>query len=206
MQNVILASGSPRRKELMDALEVPYEVSPSEFDESLVKCDDPVELVEELALQKALEVAGKVREGIVIGADTVIELNGEILGKPKHRHQAEWMLEQLSGKKHQVITGVAVVNALTGEVEAGSEVSQVSFVKIDATSMSRFLDTNIWLDKAGAYAIQNDPFRFVHDYEGSYTNIVGLPLELAKDLLERMGIVVRVDAKAIDLLMRGERE
>ena len=190
---IILASESPRRKELLDWLEIPFEMVPSDLDESLVKCDEVEELVEELALQKALKVADKVDEGVVIGADTVVELNGEIIGKPANREEAFVTISKLVGEKHRVLTGIALVDVETGEKLVEHEESYVVFRHLQRDEIEKYLDTGIWKGKAGGYGIQEDPDKLVTFVEGSFTNVVGLPLIRLGRLLQEFGVYIRVD-------------
>ncbi|MFZ2200138.1 MAG: Maf family nucleotide pyrophosphatase, partial [Microgenomates group bacterium] len=130
MQQIILASGSPRRRELLEMLGVDFQIVESGYDESKIATDDPVEMVEELAIQKALEVGKKFDDALIIGGDTVVYVAGEVLGKPKNKKDAEVMLKKLFGTTHMVVTGVAIVNTLTGDCVAGHEEGWVRFRKL----------------------------------------------------------------------------
>lgn len=180
MLKFILASQSPRRKKLLQQLGLVFEVVPSEVDEDCTE-SDPDALVEQLALRKANDVASKRKKGIVIGADTVVVHNDEVLGKPDDEQHACTMLERLSGQTHQVYTGVALVRS--GEDDTPSmthffsEKTNVTFSPLSTYEIRRYAATGSPLDKAGAYGIQDDwGSVFVERIEGDYYNVVGLPL------------------------------
>ena len=175
MSKLILASGSPRRRELMEQTGISFTVIPSETDETAADGLPPKTLVKHLAKQKALEVAANHPEAVVLGADTVVAIDGEVLGKPKDQEDARRMLRLLSGREHQVHTGVCI--ALPGgTVITFCETSVVSFRGISPDAIENYLSTGEPMDKAGAYAIQGQGAKFVRDYNGDYCNIVGLPV------------------------------
>jgi len=205
MQQIILASGSPRRKEILEKLGIEFEVVESGFDESKIKSDDPVELVEELALQKALEVGKKYDDALVIGGDTVVYVAGEILGKPRDKKDAEIMLKKLFGTTHMVVTGVAVVNTLTGDSVVGHEEGFVRFRELTNTEFKQYLDSEIWRGFAGGYAIQGAAAPFVSDQTGSLSAIIGFPIMLVSDLLEQMGVGVEVSPEELEIEIKNEK-
>lgn len=177
---VVLASASPRRLELLSAVTDDIVVSPSDVDESKVTAASPRALVKRLSRCKAQSVAsrGDNSDKIVIGADTVV-YRGKTYGKPRNRAEAIEMLSELNGKRHYVFTGVTVVS--DGKVRTFAVRSTVRFKKLTAEQIERYVDEHNPYDKAGAYAIQENVV--VESYAGSYTNIVGLPMEkLAKVL------------------------
>lgn len=186
---LILASQSPRRKELLEKLGLDFEVVVSKAEEDLQE-DDPVLLAEKLALKKARLVAGQQPEGLVIGADTVVALGGTILGKPKSKEEARKMLQLLSGKTHRVITGVALVEAPQGRARVDHEITQVSFRPLEPEEIEAYLQTGEPLDKAGAYGIQGLGGLLVERIEGCYSNVVGLPLTKLYLMLREFGIRV----------------
>lgn len=186
---LILASKSPRRKELLKKLGLDFEIVVSEAEEDLQE-GDPVLLAEKLALKKARLVAAQQPEGLVVGADTVVALEGTILGKPKSKDEAVKMLQLLSGKTHRVITGIALVEAPQGRELVSHEITQVSFRTLEAAEIAAYVNTGEPLDKAGAYGIQGLGGLLVERIEGCYNNVVGLPLTKLYLLLKEFGIDV----------------
>ncbi len=180
-KRIILASASPRRRELIAAIEHEIEIIPSGAQETV----DPNTPVEEvplaLALLKARDVARRYPGAVVIGCDTVVVIGGKILGKPKGRQDGKRMLSLLSGKTHRVITGCALV---CGKIERSfSETSEVDFYSLSEREIERYLDLGEYTDKAGSYAIQGKGVLFVRGIRGDYPNIVGLPVaRLAREL------------------------
>ena len=200
---LILASSSPRRKELLKMLGIDFQVVPSNFDEDLIKIDDVLELVEELALQKARVVVEKLAKDedriLVIGGDTLVEVEGEILGKATNEQELREMIKKLSGVRHRVVTGVAVIDGWSLESRVASEESWVRFGELSDEMIDEYLKSLVWAGKAGGYAIQNDPMGFVEGFDGNLSNIIGLPLGLTKGLLEEMGMIVSdVDLKLLE--------
>lgn len=205
MQRIVLASGSPRRKEVLELLRLQFEVAESMFDEELVKTDDPVELVEELALQKALAVAKQYPDAIIIGGDTTVEIEGEILGKAETKEEAGQMFGKLLGKTHRVVTGVAVVDSLTGESYVGSEVGMVTFRFGSTTEIEKYVENEKnWRGFAGAYALQGGAAPFALNQTGKLSAIIGMPVELTIELLEQAGEVVDVDGREVELELYGK--
>lgn len=186
---VILASASPRRRELLGRLLPRFEVIASDVDERL---EGPVgpDPVAALALRKARAVAARLDAGIVLGADTVVIIGGQALGKPADADQARAMLRQLRGRVHEVITGVAVVAAGSDRARATAVVSQVLMRDYPDAALEAYVTGGEPLDKAGAYAIQGQGGGLVGGWVGSYSNIVGLPLEAAARLLAEFGVPV----------------
>jgi septum formation protein len=148
------------------------------------------EAVARLALAKARAVATRVSEGVVLGADTVVVIDGQPLGKPADPAGARAMLRQLRGREHEVITGVAVVDARTGRAETTAVVSRVRMAEYDEAAIEAYVATGEPLDKAGAYAIQGRGGTMVAGLQGSFSNVVGLPLEEAAALLAAFGVPV----------------
>ena len=178
---IILASNSPRRKELLKAHNIDFEVIPSNVDEVINRELDVYQNVMNLAKLKCLDVYQKKRNRIVLAADTIVVYNNEILGKPKDEEDAYRMLSLLSGKTHEVITGVAVANE--NVVNTNYEVSKVTFKEITDEQIFEYIKTKEPLDKAGSYAIQGIGGKFIESYSGDFNNIVGLPVELVKKML-----------------------
>lgn len=193
MNNIILASSSPRRREMLEWLGIEFEIVPSDFDENRVQCDEIEEQVEELALQKALVVAWNYPDSIILGADTLVSLDGEIIGKAENPSEAKQILKKLSGTTHQIATGVAILNGEQSDRLVFHDISQVIFRQLSDIEIDEYLQTAAWEDKAGAYAVQEDPGQFVVHVEGSYTNVMGLPLERVAEELIALGIEIPVE-------------
>jgi septum formation protein len=164
-------------------------VVPSDLEETLAP-GPLTESVPRLALDKARAVAGRVRDGIVLGADTVVTIDGQVLGKPADAADARAMLRKLRGRAHEVITGVAVVDARTGRAERTAVTSRVRMAEFDERVIDDYVATGEPLDKAGAYAIQGAGGALVASWQGSYTNVVGLPLAETARLLADFGVAV----------------
>lgn len=203
MQKIILASGSQRRKEILELLGLEFEVVDSGYNEDLIKTDDPVELVEELALQKALAVAKKYPDVLVIGGDTTVYVRGELVGKPIDKKDAQRIIRLLSGTTHLVITGVAVVNSLTGDSVVGHEEGWVRFRELTNEEIIKYVNSEGWRGFAGGYALQGAAAPFVTEQTGSLSAIVGMPVELTCELLEQVGITVEVDPVEVEHSLYG---
>jgi len=175
MSKLILASGSPRRRELMEQTGIAFTVIPAQTDESAADGLPPKTMVKHLARQKALAVAADHPEAVVLGADTVVEIDGLVLGKPKNEPDARRMLRLLSGREHRVHTGVCLVLP-GGCAVTFCETSSVRFRGISPDEIGRYVATGEPMDKAGAYAIQGKGAKLVRDYEGDFCNIIGLPM------------------------------
>ncbi len=187
MARLILASQSPRREALLRQVGLAFEVVPSEAEERLLQGVPPEVAAETLAVGKALQVASQRTEGLVIGADTVVVVDGQALGKPAGADDARAMLRLLSGREHQVITGVAVVDAATGRVRSDRVTTIVRFAPLSERVISRYVATGEPLDKAGAYAIQGYGALLIEGVHGCYYNVVGLPLRRLAELLGEFG-------------------
>ncbi|HWP48718.1 MAG TPA: Maf family protein [Candidatus Limnocylindrales bacterium] len=186
--NIILASASPRRQELLRQIGVKFEVIPSYISEDFEITLPPGEAVRILAERKATAVAQIRPEALIIAADTIVYLDGNILGKPDSPEKAAEMLRQLSGRTHQVITGVAFRCVERGIQESLEVTSDVTFGVLSEDLITRYVETGEPLDKAGAYGIQGMGAVLVESIKGSYSNIVGLPLfEVARVLRRYMG-------------------
>lgn len=182
---LILASASPRRRELLTQIAVPHSVQPAHIDESRLPMEAPEVYVRRLALEKSRAVAALHQESTVLAADTTVVLNGAVLNKPEDIIQAEAMLRSLSGQIHQVHTGVAVCR---GSAQlAHVETTRVSFSVIPEEELAVYLAAGDSLDKAGAYGIQGYAARWVTRIEGDFFNVVGLPLSATVRLLRQFG-------------------
>ncbi len=174
MTEFILASNSPRRKELLAGLGINFRVETAEVDENIKAGLMPEVLVQELALLKGSPIAGKNPENIVISADTVVYHNGKILGKPQNAAQAYDMLKSLSGKKHEVYTGICAMRGAVAVCDF--EKTVVEFYQLADEQINKYISTGEPFDKAGAYGIQGKGCLLVKGIEGDYFNVVGLPL------------------------------
>ena len=184
METLILASASPRRSELLSHAGIPFEVQAAEVDEH---CDGPASsAVRELSSRKALAVRSRFPSRFILAADTLVELEGIVLGKPSGPEEAAAMLRRLSGRTHQVYTGVTVINP-AGEVFTGSDRSDVAFGDITEAEIASYVRSGEPLDKAGAYAIQGRASLWISRMEGSYSSVIGLPLYLVRTLLLKAG-------------------
>jgi len=179
---LILASGSPRRRELLQKMGVPFVVEVSEADENV--SGKPSEVVGILAARKARAVAKNHISGLILAADTLVSLDDAALGKPCDEQEAVRMLKSLSGRAHSVYTGICLLDAATGEEKICVEESRVFFRELSDQEIADYVATKEPMDKAGAYAIQGGAARFVSRFEGSYHNIVGLPTERLEQLLK----------------------
>ncbi len=182
MRSLILASKSPRRKELLEEMGLRFRVESKEIEEHLREDLDLRAALEQLAYEKAAAVAIEHPEAIVIGADTIVVAEGEVYGKPKDAQQAAKMLRSLSGRSHQVIGGVAVL--AKGRRECFSCVTTVRFYPISEAQIQAYIESGEPMDKAGAYGIQGLGKRFVESIDGDYFNVVGLPVSRLLRVLE----------------------
>ncbi len=190
MKNIILASNSPRRRELLENIGLGFDVIPDNTPEPKDESMLPFELVMFLAKFKGDNVAkGISGDFLIISADTVVAINGEVLGKPHSRDEAFEMLSKLSGNTHCVYTGVYVLDKSTGKSVNFYEKTEVSFKSLDIDEINDYINTEEPMDKAGAYGIQNIGSIFVEGINGDYFNVVGLPVcRLCKALKENFGI------------------
>ncbi len=193
MQRLILASGSPRRKELLARIGIPFDVMVSGIDESLGDHDHAETFALAMSQGKARDIAarlsvGELREGcLILAADTVVAKGGHILGKPVGRADTERMLRLLSGCWHEVITGMTLLRPDTGEERSVAEITRVKFRELDETLIQRYADTGEPADKAGAYGVQGFGAVLVERIEGDYYNVMGLPVQRLSTLLESLG-------------------
>lgn len=187
LPHLILASGSPRRRDLLDGLGVRFTVRPVDVDETPLPDEAPLAYVERLARVKAAERVGPGE--LVLGADTTVVLDGEILGKPADEAEARSMLARLAGREHTVLTGVSLVQADTGEPKQATvvESSKVRIASLTEEEIAWYVATGETLDKAGSYAVQGIGAMFVEAVEGDYSNVVGLPLPATYRLFHEMG-------------------
>jgi septum formation protein len=185
MKNLVLASQSPRRRELLAILGHEFSVVPSSIDEMPAAGEAPEEYVVRVAREKGAEVASRVAGSIVLSADTVVTIDGEILGKPSDKDEAFRMLRKLSGREHRVYTAVTVINQMKGDILEGLESTRVWFKSLTDVEILDYLSREDVLDKAGAYAIQGYAGIYIPRIDGNYFNVMGLPLPLVHELLCR---------------------
>lgn len=184
--DIVLASGSPRRRELLETLGLEFSVVPAKGEEIAPEGAGPAETVMALSKAKAGEVAKSRPESLVIAADTVVWVEGRILGKPKDEAEARSMLHMLSDNTHEVYTGVTL---MLGEKEAvGAECTKVFFRRLTDEEIDRYVSTGEPMDKAGAYGIQGRAALMVRRLEGDYFNVMGLPLCRLGQMLEEIGV------------------
>lgn len=174
---IILASGSPRRRELLSQIGLSFEVIPSDVDEIVVGAFSPIERVMELAKRKCIDVARAHPDALVIGADTIVVFEGDVLGKPGSNEIALEMLKRLNGRSHEVITGVSFACVKQDFCKEIATHTEVTFHSLSEQLMAAYVATGEPLDKAGGYGIQGKGIALVKSISGSYSNIVGLPLE-----------------------------
>jgi septum formation protein len=187
LPRVILASQSPRRQELLKLVGIPHEVMPANLDESYLSTETPPEHAERLARAKASTII--VPDAVVIGSDTIVVVDGAVLGKPADESDAVRMLQLLSGRAHTVITAVAL--SWRGRVESGIETVTVTFHPLTRAVIDGYVATREPMDKAGAYGIQGYGATLVQRVDGDYFAVMGLPLQRLVALMERMGLRYR---------------
>lgn len=188
---VILASQSPRRKELLDNMGVTFQVVPSDFEEHLDHSRPVSEVAIELALGKAREVAKRYPDAVIIGADTIVFVDGQQLGKPKDESEARTVLANLAGKANEVTTGLVVLRPNQGSEFANAFTTKVFFKPYNKDIHETYLASGDWHDKAGAYGIQSGAAPLVDYIDGDYDTILGLPTKQLSKILQSFGISSR---------------
>lgn len=176
MKKIILASQSPRRKQLLEQIGLKFEIDPSNYEEDMTLKMEPNKLAEFLSLGKAKDVAQKHKDSIIISADTIVAIDGEVFGKPKTSERAKYMLQKFSGKAHSVITGFTIIDTEANKEITKSVETKVYFKNLSEKEIDAYIATGEPLDKGGGYAIQGLAALFVEKIEGDYFNIVGLPI------------------------------
>ena len=184
---LVLASASPRRQELLRNAGITFEVQPADIPEDPLPGEAAKACAERLAREKALAVARQRPHDVVLGADTVVVVAGQLLGKPSDAADAPRMLRMLSGREHQVITGVCLV--VSGQPSVASETTLVTMSEITDKEIAGYVASGEPMDKAGAYAIQGIASRWIPRIEGDYNNVVGLPVALVWRMLRQAGVV-----------------
>jgi septum formation protein len=192
---VILASQSPRRRDLLTRMGVDFTIVPSDFDEYLDDDRSPDDIATELALGKAMAVAQQHPEAIVIGSDTIVTIDGQQLGKPENDEDAHRILKMLSGKTNYISTGLAVLRLVDNTRLTGVATAAVTFKPYNQAAVAAYVATGDPLDKAGAYAIQSGAAPLIESINGDYDIIMGLPTKLLAEWLQSLGI----SAKAVEV-------
>jgi septum formation protein len=190
MKRIVLASASPRRKELLEQIGVRFEVEPTEYDEETTSSSEPREMARELSLGKARAAARKHRKALIIAADTLVVLGGRVFGKPHTNAQAREMLRALNGRTHSVVTGFTILDTESGKVLSRSVETEVHIRKLTPKEIDSYVRTKEPLDKAGGYAIQGWGVVLVDRIEGDYSNVVGLPLSALAESLREFDVKV----------------
>lgn len=190
MKDIILASCSPRRKQLFEELNFSFKTMPSFFKEpefAKIKMT-PTQYAVDNAFKKAQEVSHKVSDAFVIGMDTIAEYKGRVLEKPKDRQHARDMIKYLRGTQHEVITGICIIDADSGHKVTAAETTKVTFTQMSDNEVEKYLDLGAWQDVAAGYAIQGVGALFVEKIEGDYFNVVGCPIFRLSHLMKEIGI------------------
>lgn len=190
MPILILASGSPRRIEMMSRITDDFEISVPDIDETPIDGEHPMDMVLRLAAEKAGAVyENKGKKLPVLAADTIVVIDDRILGKPETTEEAEKMLGGLSGRCHKVITGVALIEGYTGKLHTFTETTEVLFGNLSENEITDYIGTGEPMDKAGAYGIQGDGGKFIKRIDGCFYNVMGFPLNSIYSLLKQTGII-----------------
>lgn len=174
MNRIILASQSPRRKELLSLIGIEFDAIPADIDEQIDYNNDLVTEIEKLSYKKAYHIFKDYKDALVIGSDTIVKINNQVLGKPKSYEDAKTMLKLLSNNTHEVVTGVTIIT--NNKVETFSSIAKVTFYPLTDKEIEDYIKTNEPMDKAGAYAIQGLGAKFIKSIDGDYYTIMGLPI------------------------------
>ncbi|WP_232695610.1 Maf family protein [Brevibacillus daliensis] len=185
---IVLASSSPRRQELLKNLGLPFTIQVSDIDETVSPDLKPEEIVQTLSFQKAEVITRNLSFGLVIGSDTIVVLDGQVLGKPTDEQDAYRMLRALSGRMHQVFTGIAIIDVASGKAEVSYSSTYVTMEAMTDETIYSYIASGEPMDKAGSYAIQGLGATLVQKIEGDYFTVVGLPLHLLAHMLTRFGV------------------
>lgn len=190
MAKLVLASSSPRRQELMEMMGLDFTIVPSKINEEEYSGLKPIDLARELARAKAEEVAELVEEAIVIGSDTIVVLDGFVIGKPLDKSEAVKMLKKIQDRQHTVITGLAVCDSLSGKTSVDYDKTEVFVMPMSEKDIISYVNTGEPMDKAGAYGIQGIGGVFIEKIVGSYFTVMGLPIHKLAVMLKELGIFV----------------
>lgn len=186
MKKIILASKSPRRRNVLEQIGLEFTVEVSDFDEASIKFKTPIEMVEKLSLEKAKIIAKRNPEAVIIGADTTVIYKNEIIGKPTSKADAVRILKLLSGNIHSVVTGFTVISGAKSITKHVT--SQVKFKKLSAAEIKAYVATGEPMDKAGGYGIQDKAGVLIESVIGDYFNVVGLPIAVVSEVLKDFGV------------------
>jgi septum formation protein len=196
---LILASRSRDRKKLFERAQIPIEIIPSDFDEKSIHESDPNELVKKIAIAKAKIVMKKWNDdmgniyipSIIIAADTMVLFDGNLIGKAQNKEQAFKILTQLSGKKHKLLTGVALIHSISKQIRTFIDVSIVQFQSLTSSEIQRYLDSSDeYIGRAGAYSLYDRASLFIDFVEGSPTNVLGLPMAKLRKELQNFDVII----------------
>jgi len=187
-QKIILATTSPRRHGLAQAIGLDFDIVPSNYEEDMTKKMKPKDMVMGFAYGKALDVAKKFKQGIVIGVDTIVVFNGKNLGKPRTKEEAFKMLKSYSGKKQYVYSGVCLIDCKTGKTIKDCEITEVYFKKLEDKEIKSYIATGEALDKAGGYGMQDLASIFIKKINGCYFNVMGFPIYNIYKNLKKLGV------------------
>ena len=195
MKSIVLASASPRRKQLMEQAGYRFSVAVSDVDESRFEAErvDSAEFAKRLAMAKAKAIAAKYTDSIVIGADTVVDFQGRIVGKPANKNEAEEMTRKLFSRPHKVITALAIVRLSDGIEIVDSDTTWVYPRELTEEQIADHIKSNNWKGRAGAYGIKEKGEEFVERIEGSFTNVCGMPMELLEKMISYCDRIHRRD-------------
>lgn len=206
MKRIILASQSPWRAKLLTWIGLDFEVMVSDFDEKSVEENNPKELVKILAEKKAEAVAGNIKSGVIIGADTVIVFGDEVIGKPRDINHAREILLSLRGKTHFVYTGVCVLDAESRKIVVEVDETKMVFKNFSDEDLEIYLKTGDSLGKAGAYQLLEIKDKFVDSFDGSVSGVIGLPIKRVARMLKEVGIEVEGDIEKVMMEKIGYRD
>lgn len=188
MRKIILASGSPRRKQILEQVGLNFTVEVSDYEEKSIPGVSPSEFVETLSLEKANVVAKNHNDAIIIGADTIVVLDNQILGKPKTKQDAREMLKKLSGNTHSVFTGFTIIDTVNKRTITNHVETKIRFKNLSEEEIRAYIETGEPMDKAGAYGVQDKGALFVEHIEGDYSSVMGLPIVKIFEILKELGI------------------
>jgi len=189
MEKIILASASPRRRELLERIGIPFTVMPSDYEEVFDSSPplDQVRYLAEMKVRRLHSLHPETRKRLVLGADTCIDLKGRILGKPRDRSEARRFLKEMSGTEHRVLTGVALWDGSTQHMQVDAAVTTIHVAVLDNREIDWYLDTGEWEGAAGGYRIQGKGSMFVERIDGCFFNVVGLPIRLFYGMVHAQG-------------------
>ncbi len=190
MKKIILASTSPRRKEILEKTRLPFSVEGSDYEEDMSLPLSPHELVKFLSLEKAKSVAKNHTDALIIAADTIVTFQEKVLGKPHTAEKAKEMLLMLNGKRNTVITGVAIIDTTSGRIDSFSDEADVYFKHLTESEIDNYIQSGEPLDKAGAYAVQGLGSVFIKKIDGDFFSIMGFPIEKIAESLKSFDVYI----------------